>query len=61
MTLTQALQSIKAALYALFVYRKPEPFNYIRDTNELTSGTHFKISSHQCPYWNDDCPICIKK
>jgi hypothetical protein len=39
MTLSQAIQAIKDALYALFVYREPEPFDYTRDVNELTDLT----------------------
>jgi hypothetical protein len=39
MTLSQAIQAIKDALYALFVYREPEPFSYVRDVDELTAFT----------------------
>jgi hypothetical protein len=43
MTLTQAIQAIKDALYALFVYRKTEPFSYTRDVDELTDFTGTEI------------------
>jgi hypothetical protein len=39
MTLYQAIQAIKDALYALFVYREPEQFSYTRDVDELTDFT----------------------
>ncbi len=39
MTLSAAVKSIKAAMYALFVYREPEPFSYVRDVGELTEFT----------------------
>lgn len=39
MTLSQALEAIKDVLYALFVFREPEPFDYIRDVDELTMTT----------------------
>lgn len=39
MTLSQAIQSLKSALYAIFIYREPEPFNYVRDTGEIAGFT----------------------
>lgn len=39
MTLSQAWQVFKSSMYALWVYREPEPFSYIRDVNELTDIT----------------------
>ena len=44
MTLSEALQAIKDAMYALWVQREPEPFNYIRDVDELTAFTGTTIS-----------------
>ena len=43
MTLSEAIKSIKEGLYALFIYREPEPFSYIRDVDELTDNTTTKI------------------
>lgn len=37
MTLSQALKAFKDSMYALWIYREPEPFSYIRDVDELTS------------------------
>jgi hypothetical protein len=39
MTLSQAILAIKDGLCALFIYREPEPFSYVRDVRELTSFT----------------------
>ena len=36
MTISEAFKAIKEGFYALFVYREPEPFSYIRDVDELT-------------------------
>jgi hypothetical protein len=47
MTLSQALKAIGDGLYALFVYREPEPFDYARDVDELTMNTaSFKKPQH---------------
>ena len=42
MTLSQALKAIGDGFYALFIYREPEPFSYVRDVDELmaTTNTH---------------------
>jgi len=39
MTISKALVALKESLYALFVNREPEPFNYVRDASELTDCT----------------------
>lgn len=39
MTLREAITAIKDSMYALFVYREPEPFSYVRDVDELTDFT----------------------
>ena len=39
MTLSQAVKAIKKGMYALFVYREPEPFSYTRDVHEMKGFT----------------------
>lgn len=39
MTLSQALEAFKDSMYALWIYREPEPFSYTRNVDELTAYT----------------------
>jgi len=39
MTLSQAWRAFKDSMYAMWVYREPEPFSYMRDTNEMNDLT----------------------
>ena len=43
MTLSQAWQAFKDSMYALWIYREPEPFSYVRDVTELTTFTSSEL------------------
>jgi hypothetical protein len=47
MTLSEAIHFLEESMYALWIYREPEPFDYVRDVDELTEGTFIRFSDDE--------------